>query len=400
MSAGQGPASAGARNGSRLGDHILSLADFERAARRRLPRSIFGYVHGGVEDNLTREANREAFVRRRLMPTSMVDVSGRTTRVELFGRTYGVPFGIAPMGGAALAWRGGDLHLAEAADAFGAPFILTASSTVPLEAVARAAPDAWFEIHTVSDRDRLAATADRLDRAGIDVLVVMADVPVLGNRENNQRVGFTMPPRLSPRLVLDGLAHPSWLLGTAAATMLRDGMPHFENADHGRRVPMIGRTQVPLVRDRFSLDDLAFLRERWKGTLVVKGVLDPADAMRARDVGVDGLIVSNHGGRQLDGAVASLDALEEIAAAVSGITLMLDGGVRRGTDVLKALAAGARFVFLGRPFMFALAAAGGVGVRHAFSILRSETERDMALLGINRLSELTARHIRAAPYST
>lgn len=393
-------ASAASRQGrlaSNLARQILSLADFEAAARRRLPRCIFGYIHGGVEDNLTRDANREAFVRRRLMPVTMTDVSGRSTTTELFGRSYGVPFGIAPMGGAALAWRGGDLALAKAAAAFGAPFILTASSTVPLETVARLAPGAWFEIHTLSDRARVADTIGRLERSGIEVMVVMADVPVLGNRENNQRVGFTMPPRLSPGLVLDGLAHPLWLLGTAATTLLRDGMPHFENADHGLRVPMIGRAQPPLVRDRFSLADLDFLRKRWKGKLVVKGVLDPADAVRARDAGVDGLIVSNHGGRQLDGAVASLDALAEIAADVPGITLMLDGGVRRGTDVLKALACGARFVFLGRPFMFALAAAGGDGVRHAFSILKAETDRDMALLGINRPGKMAARHLRAAP---
>ncbi len=391
------PAHGEARRSARLEQRVLSLADFEAAARRRLPRSIFGYVQGGVEDNLTREANREAFVRRRLMPGTMKDVSGRSTAIELFGRTHGVPFGIAPMGGAALAWRGGDLALAAAADAFGAPFILTASSTVRLEEVARVAPGAWFEIHTLSDRDRLAAMADRLERAGIEVLVVMADVPVLGNRENNQRIGFTMPPKPSLRLMLDGLGHPRWVLGTAAATLVRDGMPHFENADHGIRAPMIARSQPPMVRDRPSLEDLAFLRRRWKGRLVVKGVLDPADAARARDAGVDGLIVSNHGGRQLDGAVASLDALEEMAASVSGLTLMLDGGVRRGTDVLKALACGARFVFLGRPFMFALAAAGGAGVRHAFSILKAETARDMAMMGINRPEEMAARHIRAAP---
>ena len=208
------------------------------------------------------------------------------------------------------------------------------------------------------------------------------------NRENNVRNGFHTPFRPSLRLAWDGMIRPRWLFGMFLRTLWLHGMPHFENM--GRRIPLISRTaeREPGRRDKLSWQHLELMRRLWKGRLVVKGILDKADARIARESGVDGIIVSNHGGRQLDGAVSPLRVLPEIAAQAGEMIVMMDSGVRRGTDVLKALALGARFVFVGRPFLYAAAIAAEPGVTHAIKLLRDEIDRDMALLGINALTEM------------
>ena len=243
---------------------------------------------------------------------------------------------------------------------------------------------------------RITELVDRVARAGYDTFVLTVDVQVSANRENNVRSGFHTPLRPSVRLAWDGIIRPRWLFGMLLRTLLVHGMPHFENM--GRRVPLISRTaeRESGRRDKLSWKHLELIRRLWNGRLVVKGILDKDDARIARESGADGVIVSNHGGRQLDGAVAPLRVLPAIAAQAGGMTVMMDSGVRRGTDVLKALALGAQFVFLGRPFLYAAAIAGEPGVHHAVRLLQAEIDRDMALLGIKTLTELRRQLLTTA----
>jgi L-lactate dehydrogenase (cytochrome) len=374
---------------------LLSLEDFEAAARRHLPRPIFGYVCGAAEDNRSLKENRACFDDYALRPRVLVDVSGRTQRAELFGTTWSSPFGIAPMGLSALSAYRGDIVQARAAQQAGIPMILSGSSLIRMEEVIAAAPDAWFQAYLPGRADRIDALLDRVAAAGFRTLVVTVDIPVSGNRENNVRAGFSTPLRPSLRLALDGLLRPRWLLGTFARTLLRHGMPHFENSFAERGAPILSATVLRDFsgREHLGWEQLAQVRRRWRGRLVVKGILDPRDARLARDHGADGVIVSNHAGRQLDGAVAPLRALPEIVAAVADLPVMMDSGIRRGTDVLKALALGARFVFVGRPFNYAASIAGEAGVAHAIGLLRDEIDRDMAMLGITSLAELSAQFL-------
>ena len=380
--------SAAVRKPPRILRRILSLDDFEAAAKGYLPRPIFGFVAGGAETNASLRSNRAAWDEIAFVPRTLVDVSGRTQRTTLFGRAYDAPFGIAPMGLAALAAYAGDLALARAAAAANVPMILSEASLTALERVREAAPAAWFQAYLPGETGPIEYLLDRAARAGYDTLCLTVDVPVMANRENNVRSGFRTPLRPTPRLAWDGISRPRWLVGTLLRTLLVHGMPHFEN--RRPRLPLLSRTaQMDRTsRDRLAWKHVELIRRIWPGRLVLKGILDIADARIARESGVDGVIVSNHGGRQLDGAVATLRALPVIAATAGGMTVMLDSGVRRGTDVLKALALGAQFVFVGRPFLYAAAIAGEAGVRHAIALLAEEIHRDMALLGINTLAEM------------
>ncbi len=376
---------------------IFALDDLEAAASRRLPRALFRFVASGSETGGSLRANRRSYEEVFFRPRVLRDVGARRQAVELFGRRHAAPFGIAPMGGAALMGFDADVAMARAAAAAGIPFVLTAAALTPLERVREAAGTRWFAGYLPADRDRMGALVDRVAAAGYEVLVVTADVPVPANREQNLRSGFSMPLRLTPSLVLDGLTHPRWLAGTAARTLLRHGVPHFENFSAGRGASMLAGPQAPdTSRSRLAWDDLAWLRQRWSGPLVVKGILTPEDAVAARQAGADGVIVSNHGGRQLDGAVAPLGVLPSIAAVAGGMAVMIDGGIRRGTDVLKALALGADFAFLGRPFLYAAALAGEAGVAHAIGLLSQEIDRDLALLGCPDIAALDAGYLDGA----
>lgn len=376
-------------------DTVLSLLDLDAAAQAHLPRAIWAYVSGGSEDNVSLRANRAEWETLRLVPRVLRDVSGRDAGVELFGRRYQQPFGIAPMGLAALSGFEADLALARAAEAAGIPFILSASSLVRLETIIQAAPGSWFQAYLPGQPERIAALLDRVQRAGYRHLVVTVDLPVQANRENLLRAGFSIPLKPSWELLLDGLGHPRWLLGTLLRTLLRRGMPHFENLTAERNAPVFSRHVLRdfASRDHLNWTHLRAIRTRWDGPLLVKGILSPDDARLAHEGGADGLIVSNHGGRQLDGAITALAALPAIRAAVPHMTLLLDGGVRRGTDVIKALALGADAVLVGRPFNHAAALGGQTGVAQAIGILASEVHRDMALMGVNNPAELDASFI-------
>lgn len=373
---------------------VLSLDDFQQLARKRLPRSIYGYVAGAAETNASLRDNRDAFEEWGFVPRVLCKVARRTQHVSLFGREYASPFGIAPMGLMALSAYQGDLVLARAAGRAGIPFVLSGTSLTPMEQVMRAAPGSWFQAYLPGDESRIDALLERVQRTGCDTLVVTVDLPVAGNRENNIRAGFSTPLRPGLRLAWDGLTHPRWVLGTLARTLWQ-GMPHFENSFAERGAPVISRNvdRDFSQRDHFDWSHIARIRQRWAGNLVVKGVLSDRDATLAREHHVDGIIVSNHGGRQLDGAVSALRTLPEIVKAARGMPVMLDGGVRRGSDVLKALAQGARLVFVGRPFNFAAAVAGEPGVAHAIDLLRAEVDRNLAMLGVTKPGALAPEHL-------
>lgn len=370
--------------------HILSLADFEELARCRLPRPIFGYVAGAAEDNGSLEDNRAVLREYGFATKVLVDVSRRDQKVSLFGHEYAGPFGIAPMGIAALSAYRGDIVLARAAMRENILSIMSGSSLIPLEEVAQAAPGTWFQAYLPGDSTRIEALISRVARAGFQTLVITVDIPVSANRENNVRTGFSTPLRPSLGLAWEGISHPRWLLGTFLKTLLQHGMPHFENSFAHRGAPILSKNVLRdfSARDHLNWEHLAQIRRQWKGPLVVKGILSVADAQKARQYGADGIVLSNHGGRQLDGAIAPLRILPAVVDALGDYPVMIDSGFRRGSDVLKALALGARAVFVGRPFNYAAAVAGETGVTHAIRLLREEVDRNMAMLGVTRCAEL------------
>jgi L-lactate dehydrogenase (cytochrome) len=374
-----------------LAQRALCLDDFEAMSRRHLPRPIFGYVAGATERNASLRDNEAAFAEWAFKPRVLVDVSKRRFSTTLFGREWAAPFGLAPMGMSALAAYRGDLVLTEAARAANIPAILSGSSLIRMEEVIAANPDAWFQAYLPGDSKRVEGLVDRVAAAGFGTLMVTVDTAVLPNRENNVRNGFSTPLRPSLRLLWDGVTHPRWSIGTFLRTWARHGMPHFENSFAERGAPILARNVLRdfTARDHLNWEHLALIRRRWPGVLMIKGVMHPEDARRAAAEGCQGVIVSNHGGRQLDGTASPLRVLPEIRAAAPDIAVLYDGGVRRGTDVLKALAFGADFVFVGRPMLHAAAVAGRAGVDRAISLLKGELDRNMALLGVNSLAEVT-----------
>ncbi len=380
--------------GRRLGS-ILSLDDFELAAERHLPGPVFAYVNGGVEDNVSRTANRAVFEEYAFLPRMLAHVSRRTLETKLFDRTYAAPFGIAPLGMSALYAYRGDLVLARAARDAHMAMVMSGSSLIRLEDVAAEAPESWFQVYLPGDRGEIKALVERVAAAGFGTLVFTVDCPVPANRENNVRAGFTAPLRPSVRLAWSGITHPRWLFGSFLRTIAQHGMPHFENNFARRGAPILSPNVLRDFSDRGNLDweDWDFVRGLWKGRLVIKGILHRDDAAMARSRGADGVIVSNHGGRQLDGAIAPLRVLPGIVEACPDIPVMIDSGFRRGTDVLKALALGAKFVFLGRPFGYAASVGGEAGVHHAFRILSHETLTAMAMLGVNSPSQMRPEHL-------
>jgi L-lactate dehydrogenase (cytochrome) len=374
----------------------LTLDDFEPAARRLLPKFLFGYIDGGAETDTAKRDNRRAFEEYGFVPRVLKDVSGRDQTTTLFGKTYAAPFGIPPMGSSALCAYRGDIVLARAAAAMNVPMILSASSLITLEDVRRDNEAAWYQAYLAGVDARIEPLVDRVAAAGYDTFVVTADVPVAPNRENNIRNGFQVPLAITPRVFWDTVTHPDWLLNTWARTVVNHGMPHFENMDAKRGPPVLSKNLIRNIgaRDQLAWKHVELIRKRWKGKLVVKGLVSPDDAHIARESGVDGVMLSNHGGRQLDYTVSALRTLPEIAAKANGMTVMVDGGIRRGTDIIKALALGADFVWVGRPFLYAAVAAGEAGVTRAITLLRDEIDRDLALLGIRSIGEITPDLVR------
>ncbi|HEX5804644.1 MAG TPA: alpha-hydroxy acid oxidase [Azospira sp.] len=354
-----------------------NIEDLRTLACRRLPRIVRDFLEGGAEEQQTLRANREVFAGITFAPRTLVDVSQRSQRVTVLDRSFDSPLGISPIGAAGLFWHEADIHLARAAHHARVPFVLSTHSFVPLPRVAReAGTPPWFQLYLGDDRQVTEMMLQQAVDAGSDVLVLTTDVPVGGNREYNERNGFGVPFRLGLRNAVDGLRHPGWLLRVFGPLGLGGGVPaHF--VDWGAR------------RDRLNWNDFLWLRRSWPGKLLVKGILTVDDARLAARHGADGIFISNHGGRQLDGAPSPVDVLPPIAAAVGGqLAIMVDGGFRRGADIVKALALGADMVFVGRPAIYGVAAGGEDGVRRALRILGSEVDRVMALLGCCSMAEL------------
>ena len=367
----------------------FNIEELRLVAKRRLPRAIFDFIDGGAEEEGTLRDNRAAFSRIRLAPKVLVDVSRIDTGTTILGGPSKLPIAIAPTGAVGFGWRGGDLAIAKTAAAFGIPYSLSMSATASIEQVAREAPGRlWFQAYFLKQRDYTLGLIERARAAGYEALIVTADVPVGGKRERDYRNHFTVPFRYTARNLLDFASRPAWAL-----SMLFKGVPALENLKGLAPETVDAATLASSVarNNDASLDweVLKQVRDRWPGKMLLKGILRPDDAERALAVGCEGVIVSNHGGRQLDGAPAPVDALPAIVRAVGGrASVLMDGGVRRGADVVKALARGAEAVMTGRATLFGVCAAGDAGARRALDILADELVRTMQLCGMRRISDI------------
>ena len=369
----------------------VNVEDYRILAQRRLPKMIFDYLEGGADDEVGMKHNREVFERYRLMPRRLVDVSKRDTSIELFGRRQAAPFIIGPTGLNDALWPKGDILLARAAEKAGIPFVLSTASSASIEEVAAASKgDLWFQLY-IAQRKLAEGMVRRAEAAGYSTLMLTADVAVNGNRERDLRNNFGLPVRYTPRLIYDGVTHPRWSLG-----FLLNGMPQLGNfltADSSN-VEMQATVMHRQMDASFSWDDFNWLRKLWPRELLVKGIMRPDDAERCVAAGADGLILSNHGGRQLDAAVSPLDVLAE-SRKLTSAPILIDSGYRRGTDIVKALALGANAVVLGRATLYGLAAAGEAGVDDVLSLLKDEVDRTLALIGCPSASQLSPDYVMA-----
>jgi L-lactate dehydrogenase (cytochrome)/(S)-mandelate dehydrogenase len=375
---------------------VINLEDMRMLARRHLPRIAFDFIDGGTDDELCLKRNREAFEKYRLLPRYLRDVSQRDQSVVLFGRTYASPIGISPTGLAGL-WRpDADLIQAAAARDANVPFLLSSAANASLEDVMHVAPEhVWFQMYCTSNERINDDLVKRAVKAQVGVLVISVDVPVNSNRERNRRNGFSRPLRMTPGVVLNAMGHPAWVLRYLRAggiPMMRNWMPYAtEGASAAQVADMYGTlTPAPMV----SWEHLRRIRDAWRGPLVIKGLLHPDDAREAVRLGADGLVVSNHGGRQLDAAPSPLEMLPAIREAVGNqVELILDSGARRGSDVVIARCLGARAAIFGRPSLYAVAAAGQPGVARVLQIMRNEIDMVQAQIGCQAFEELDASYL-------
>jgi L-lactate dehydrogenase (cytochrome)/(S)-mandelate dehydrogenase len=367
----------------------LSVDDYRRLARRAVPNMVWAYVDGGADDMATLAENRSAFGRWTLRQRVLTGLPpGEDLSVEVGGVALDLPVLLAPTGMTGLSHWQGELGAARAAEKAGTRLVLSSASTYSLEEIgAGTTEDHWFQLYPWRDKELMGSLLTRARNAGMKNLFVTVDVPTHGNREREQRTGVTTPPVLTPLRVLDAAVHPKWWYGFLKYQ--RVSLANMADDKGWSQAVATVRKQSGLLRPDLGWSDLEWLRDQWKGPMYVKGILDPDDAARAVEVGADGVVVSNHGGRQLDSVPASIDALPAIAAAVDGRgQVLLDGGIRRGTDVIKALCLGADAVCIGRPFLYGLAVDGEDGVGDVLRILRTEIARALTLMGLRAVSEL------------
>src|SRR5215469_4510691 len=380
---------------SRNVGRALNIADLRAIARRRIPGFVYEYMESGAEDEATLRGNRDAFERLRFVPRTLVDTSARHLRTTILGQPANAPLVIAPTGLNGLLHADGDMILAQAAARLGIPYTLSSVSTTRLEDVAqRAGGRLWMQLYVVRERAVARDIIQRAGAAGYEALVFTTDANVFGNREWDQR-GYRRPGQPTLRAALDTLRHPRWLW----EVMLRNGPPRFRNLEAflpPSLTPMGASTVIPRLFDAtICWDDVRWVREHWRGKLLLKGVLSVADAERAAALGVDGIVISNHGGRQLDYCVTAIDVLPEIVAAVGGrLALIADGGFRRGSDIVKALALGAQAVMVARATLYGLIAGGPAGVERALTILTTEIDRVLGQLGCNSVADLNPGFVR------
>jgi len=375
-------------------DAAINFEDLRRLAKRRLPRIAYDFIEGGLEDEHGLARNEEAFRRCLLVPRYGIDVRTIDQSTTLFGRTYSGPIGIAPTGLAALFRRGGDLMLAEAAKSANVPFIMSGASTALIEDLGKLAPEhGWYQLYPARDPAISEDMVRRARDAGLSTLVITVDVPTNSKRERNLRNGFGRPLKLSLKTKLEACLHPAWL-----AEYLRHGVPAFSNwqryAPAGAGTDAVAEFVATQIPTPVTWQDIDAFRRVWPGTLVLKGIMHPADAARALASGVDGIMVSNHGGRQLDRAPAPIEVLPAINAAVGDkMTLMFDSGIRRGSDAVTALCLGAKYVFVGRATLYGVTAGGCAGASRALAIFRDEIERTMMQMGAPDIKGLGPHHL-------
>ncbi len=373
--------------------HAQNIEDLRAIARSRLPKIARDFLDGGAEDNLTLDNNRDVFRRIRFRPHTLIDVSKRSAKTEIFGKTFSAPFGIAPTGAAGLYGFKADTAMARAARDAGLPFILSTASFEPLEEVAQAANGGtlWFQLYMAKNRAPVEKLVTRALNAGFEALILTSDVAAMGNREDNRRNGFTTPLKLNMRNLIDGALHPRWSVDVFLRTLLDSGVPRYQNVsrDGNERIIDSKVAEFQERREEVNWEDFRWLREFWPRKLFIKGVVRGDDAAKAQQLGADGVFISNHGGRQLDGIISPLEAIPEIRAATGdNFMVMADGGFRRGADIIKAVALGADMAFVGRPLLYGISAGGEAGAKHALKILQSEIDRVLALTGICSIDEL------------
>lgn len=375
---------------------IHSVEDFRRLAARRLPKPVFDFIDGGAEDEVAVRYNRAAFERVRFRPRTVVDVTKRSLEVDLLGKRTAAPIAIAPMGSLSSFAPQAEIAMARACAAAGVPYGLSTAAAVSIDRLREEVPDArlWFQLYVFNDERVNRAMVERAQRAGYEALLVTTDTHMPPKRERDRRNGFSLTLKKTPTNIAHVLSHPRWVWDI----LLRQGLPRME----------IIEAEVPEVRDHlagvkyfqtsrrasFDYGHIRELRRIWKGPLLIKGVMRPDEAEQALAAGADGIIMSNHGGRNLDHAAAPFEMLPEVADAVGKrMTILVDSGFRRGTDVAKALAFGAHGVLFGRPAAFAVAAGGEAGVGHFLGLMKDELDRVLGYLGVNSPDQLGRDHL-------
>jgi len=380
-------------------DRICNIQELRQAAKRALPLPLFDFIDGGAEDERTLARNVAAFDRYALLPNTLVDVSAIDTRTTILGEPIAWPVVLAPTGMTRMFHPGGERAVARAAAKAGTIYSLSTMSSVSIEEVSGLTPGPkWFQVYCFKDRELTREFLQRAKAGGYKAICVTVDVQVAANRERDRRSGMTIPIKLSLGSAFQFAIRPFWCL--AYFTSER---PILANVVHKIAEGSVDISTVSAYINRqfdpsITWSDLEWLAGEWGGPLMIKGILSPEDAKRAKSVGAHAVIVSNHGGRQLDGAAAAMDALPRIADAVGGdLELILDGGIRRGTHVLKALALGAKACMIGRPYLYGLAAAGEAGVDRGLTLLKDEITRDMALLGARNVGEIRREMVTTVP---
>ena len=370
-------------------EKAINYYDLERLAKRRLPKIIYDFIEGGCDDEGGIDRNQQGFEKLRLVPRYLIDVTKRDQSTTLFGRKYKSPFGISPTGIAALFRPGADLLLAEAARDADVPFVMSGSATALIEDMARIAPEhGWYQLYAARNRKIGDDMIKRAKDSGLPHLMITVDVPVGSKRERNQRNGFTRPLRMTLKTKLEALRHPTWV-----AEYLRNGMPELSNWVRYAPPGVVGEEVHDFIASEvhadLTWDDMKRIRDLWPRTLSIKGIMHPEDAVRAKAIGVDGVMVSNHGARQLDRSPAPIEVLPAIREAVGpDYTLMLDSGVRRGSDVVTAYCLGANFVFVGRMTLYGVTAGGLPGAKKAIDILSGEVDTIMGQMGAPSIAAL------------
>lgn len=387
------------RTGTRVQRRVGRAVDIEELraiGRRRTPRAVFDYVDGAATDEHSMRRSVEAFGRVEFAPRVLRDVSQVDTSTMMLGRPSAMPFAFAPTGFTRMMHAEGEMAVARVAAAGGIPYALSTMGTTSIEDVTAAAPDGrrWFQLYVWRDRERSRSLIERARRAGYEALILTVDVPVPGPRLRDVRHGLTIPPTLTARTFLDGAMHPRWLFDFLTTAPIE-----FASLNPGSTTSMtVSDVAATLFDPTVRMTDLSWFRQAWDGPIAVKGVMTVDDAVALADLGVEAIVLSNHGGRQLDRSVTPLELLPDVVAAVGDRTeVWMDGGVRNGGDIVAAVAMGARTVMVGRAYLYGLMAGGEPGVQRAYDILATEARRTMALLGVTSIAELSPVHARLRP---